>query len=348
MSWNTVKTMLYYGAGVCALAYVITANWQPSAGQPGLAAALERPIHLPPLALVCGLTLVSLLLGFYRWAILARAQALPISFGEAIALGLLGNLYGLFLIGGVGGDVVRAALFARGRGRYTSAFSTVVMDRVLGLFSLLILVLIGGIGGTILGGSTLASETTLTWIVSLAGTVVAIAALVWLALGWLSAAAYESLARSCKRAPLVGTTLAEVGDAVRCYRAQPVAVSYAVGLAVVGSVCSVTAFWSAAMVFDGVDLGTIPSLGQQFLIVPVGWTVQMLFPSPGGLGGGEYSFGQLYLQCGSTAVAGILTCLAFRLVAVGWTIAGYFAFVAWPRRSATATELAPAIPGGQP
>src|SRR5688572_26381072 len=83
-SWNpgtAVKkqilvTALKYVLGVCLLAWVVSAYWQPADGNPGLADALQREINPAPLLLAFAICLAGVQLTFVRWYLLVRAQGL--------------------------------------------------------------------------------------------------------------------------------------------------------------------------------------------------------------------------------------------------------------------------------
>jgi len=87
----------------------------------------------------------SLLLTFYRWCLLVRAQELPFSTWHGFKLGFLGYLFSQVLPGSVTGDVVKAGMLARDQSRRTLAVATVIMDRIVGLFGLFLLAALLGV-----------------------------------------------------------------------------------------------------------------------------------------------------------------------------------------------------------
>src|SRR5207253_6760103 len=115
-------------------------------GEVGLAGVIERPMHLPFLAMAGAIALASVLLTFVRWYFLVRAQDLPFTLPSALRLGMIGFYLTTFLPGAVGGDIIKAAFIAREQSRRTVAVTTVIMDRVIGLCGLVWLVaLIGSV-----------------------------------------------------------------------------------------------------------------------------------------------------------------------------------------------------------
>ncbi len=87
-----------------------------------------------------------MLVTLVRWYFLVRALDLPFTLGGALRVGLLGIFYSTVLPGSVGGDIVKAAVLARGQSRRTAAVATVLMDRAIALWGLVWFVaLLGGI-----------------------------------------------------------------------------------------------------------------------------------------------------------------------------------------------------------
>ena len=88
------------------------------------------------LLMIGGATLVT----FYRWYLLVRGQQIPFRLRDALRLGFIGLVANYVAPGSVGGDIVKAVLMAREQSsRRTVAIATVVLDRALGMLSLLLL-----------------------------------------------------------------------------------------------------------------------------------------------------------------------------------------------------------------
>jgi len=75
-------------------------------------------------------------------------------------------------------------------------------------------------------------------------------------------------------------------------------------------------------------LPPLPSLGEHFLIIPIGMVVQAVIPVPGGLGVGEASFGALYgLIHPELAPFGVLMALVNRMISWGVSLVGYIIYL---------------------
>ena len=75
---------------------------------------------------------------------LVRAVGLPFSRYDAVRLGLVGFYFNTFLPGAIGGDVVKAVEIARENSCRALAVATVLIDRIIGLWSLIWFVAIVG------------------------------------------------------------------------------------------------------------------------------------------------------------------------------------------------------------
>src|SRR5262249_41187671 len=135
------KELSKYAFGLGLLAFVVWSHWRPADPEsgPGLADALQRPIHLQPLLIAACLGAVCNLVMFIRWYLLVRAHNLPVRLGTAIRLGSIGLFFNTLLPGAIGGDFVKAVALARSQERRTVAVATILFDRAVGLTGLFFL-----------------------------------------------------------------------------------------------------------------------------------------------------------------------------------------------------------------
>lgn len=92
------------------------------------------------LGIIC--CFLALLTPIFRWLILTRLQKLPLGVHDAFRLTMIGYFFNLFIPGGSGGDVVRAAYTIRDcPERRPQALTVIFVDRGLGLHALLLLVM---------------------------------------------------------------------------------------------------------------------------------------------------------------------------------------------------------------
>jgi uncharacterized membrane protein YbhN (UPF0104 family) len=286
--------------------------------------------------LAVGLTLV-------RWYLLVRALDLTISLRDAFRFGLIGIFFNTFLPGAVGGDIIKAAVLARGQSRRTAAVATVIMDRVLALWGLVWFVAILGSvfwGLGLLDGATARAAN---WIVGGAVAVVAVSVTVWLLMGLLSDRRAHRFSLRLSVLPLVGHSAAEFWRAAWMYRRRQGSVALTLCLTWVGQVGFVTAFYCFANTLWGPALGPVPSFVQHFLLVPLGLVMQALVPTPGGAGGGEWGFAALYLLFGAAEANGVLASLVQRVCCWALGVVGYLIYL-WSRPGLPSTQGVPGEP----
>jgi uncharacterized protein (TIRG00374 family) len=86
---------------------------------------------------------LNLFLTSERWRTLIRTQGLRIASWPAMKLTLIGIFFNYAMPGGVGGDVIKAYYFNKDQpGEKVVAVSSVLMDRVLGLFAMVLMALV--------------------------------------------------------------------------------------------------------------------------------------------------------------------------------------------------------------
>lgn len=346
-----ILNLLKYGLGLGLLAFVIAYNWAPNS-EHGLAAVwhkyvIERqPINVLPLVLATCICVPAILLTFIRWYILVRALALPFTVRAAVRLGLIGNALNVLLPGSVGGDVIKAACLAREQSRRTAAVATVLVDRAVGLWGLIWLVALLGSGFWIFGRLQGETAATLESIVTGAVGLVAVTTIVWILLGFLPQRRADRFAERLQGIPRVGHAVAEFWRAIWMYRCKGWSIAVALGMSLVGHVGFVLTFYFAAQTVC--VKSEIPTMAEHFLTIPIGMAIESGFPTPSGVGGGEYVYGKLYELMGKPQVNGLLGCMVKRILYWGVAFIGYIAYLRMRHARRLAEEDALAVGTVQP
>jgi uncharacterized protein (TIRG00374 family) len=94
-----------------------------------------------PTAMVASLGFMGLtvFLGAVRWHMVLGVQGLALPMGRTLSISLIAQFFNAFLLGSSGGDLLRAYYAAREtHHKKTEAVVTVLVDRLIGLFSLLL------------------------------------------------------------------------------------------------------------------------------------------------------------------------------------------------------------------
>jgi glycosyltransferase 2 family protein len=335
--WMAAKYLLAF----VVLFFVMYFNWESTDGRGGLRDVWQQPIQGRYLVLAFALHLLSLTTVLYRWYILVRAQDLPFTIFAAMRLGTLGFLCNAFLPGSVGGDLVRATGLAREQSRPTIAVATVVMDRAMSLWGLILVVAV--VGSTcwyfdLLDSAGLGASQV---IIITANIIIGLSATLWLSIGLCSPERSEQLADRLGRTPKIGASLAQLWQAFWLYRTRPISVAWAIVLTTLSNVCDILAFYCYALtLWDGAANNPLPGWSEHFLIVPIGLVVSGVPLFPGGAGIGEAGFGGLYELFGSAPANGVLGSLLFRVS--GWVI-GIFGYLLCLVLDTGAKQDAPAV-----
>lgn len=107
-------------------------------GPPALGKTL-RSVHPGSLALSFVLMGATLVIGVMRWRMVLRVQGLELPFNRAAEISLVAHFFNSFLLGTAGGDVMKAYCAAREtHHKKTEAVVTVFVDRVIGLWAMLV------------------------------------------------------------------------------------------------------------------------------------------------------------------------------------------------------------------
>ena len=234
---------------------------------------LVDPIWLG-VSLVCmGLTI---LLGVLRWRRVLRVHGLDLSFGRAAEISLVAHFFNSFLLGSTGGDLMKAYYAAREtHHKKTEAVVTVFVDRLIGLFSMLLFAAIMMLPnlGLLRQHSSLEAVAGLILILLVAcGAVVALSFWGGLSRAWPRARAW------LRRAPK-GELLERCLDACRSFGRAPGFLAEMLGISMLLNAVCVLQYIALAR---GLDLALNPLI--LFLSVPMVICISALPITPSGLG----------------------------------------------------------------
>jgi uncharacterized protein (TIRG00374 family) len=326
---RTVINIFKYAIGFAIVALLIWRYWNPPHGV-GLRDLWQKhivrgePLHWGYFALAFTLCLAGVLQTFLRWGYLVRAIGLPFSILDSLRLGFVGFFCNTMLPGSVGGDLVKAYYMAREHDRRTRAIATIIVDRVVGLWALFWLVSVSGAifwaSGKIAGANAAAGR----FIVTAAIAIVIASLVVWAAMGFLSQNRADRFAGRLGRIPKIGGSAAEAWHALWMYRVQGKAIWVALFVAVLGHIGFVAGFYFSALTLFDAD--QVPSLANQFLVVPIAMAAQAGIPTPGGIGGGESIISLLYPLIGYDGQYGMFMWLTNRIIT--WII-GFFGYLTY-------------------
>ncbi|MEX2286280.1 MAG: lysylphosphatidylglycerol synthase transmembrane domain-containing protein [Planctomycetaceae bacterium] len=263
--------------------------------------------------LLIGLVLcaASIVLTFIRWYLLVWALEFPFKLRDALRLGFIGFLFNYVGPGGAGGDVVKAVMIAREqKSRRFVAAATVVIDRVLGLFSLFVV----GAMATFVPTDYVRLNAFRWYIVGIwTGAVVG---LLGLAIVLHPAVPRSRPLNLLIHLPWVGKPIGDLIAALLLYQAKRRVLVLGVLIGIVGHFGTLSAFYFAGRAVS--PAGAIPDYASHLQFIPMAELFGVVIPLPGGLGALEGAIGHFYaMGMGKDAAAnGILTGVAYRVLTI--------------------------------
>jgi uncharacterized protein (TIRG00374 family) len=286
-----------------------------------LAQLQQRPKDWGRLTAAFVICLTAVCITFVRWFLLVRALHMRFTVRDAFRLGFLGYLLNFVSIGSIGGDLFKAIFIARDQpGRRTEAIATVMVDRVIGFYALLLVVSLAIL--TTAPPSTPVMNT-------LCKSALAVTAIATLGIGVAMLPGFTNgpLAEMLGSIPKIGRILAQLISAVRMYRGRPFVMAEILGLAM-----CVHCLLCISLYLVSTSLApTAPSLGEHFIVIPLSMVAGGLPFTPAGLGTFEFAMDALFKQVSQSGNApGILIALAYRLITIA--VAGVGVVYYWSAR----------------
>jgi hypothetical protein len=250
-----------------------------------------------------------------RWWLLLRTQGIFISYWVAVRLYLLGWFYNNVMPSSVGGDLVRLWYVTKHTDKKFEAALSVLVDRMIGLISTLIIAAFfyivflrpeGKKIDFVADNGFLASLGQYKWWLLSIGLAVAALFAALLLVGGSRAKLKTLWSHFCTHA---GATLKKLGNAGILYGKKPVALLAAFGLTVVLQMMVITGFW-----FLGVNLGIEASIKYYFVFFTIVWVIGAIPISIGGAVVIEVALAGLFVKFAGvdeTSAAALALCQRF-------------------------------------
>lgn len=240
--------------------------------------------NLPVAASAFVILLLGHVLAALRWYVLLRTMAIPIRLRACVEIFAIGTFANTFLPGGTGGDLLRSVYIARDvRSDRAGGVISVLVDRALGLFGLLAVTALIGLGAAEHPGASISTRSTAIILAAIFA-VLAVATIVMVF--WITAARSERLRayigtrtifrRVFLRLFEVGVTLRRAPGAVLL----SFALSVAVTISIVGAIILLSQGYGSGGLM-ALDFSYAALLALIANVVPI---------TPGGIGVGEGAF----------------------------------------------------------
>ncbi len=265
--------------------------WLLDSGQIDLTQLLEQPfssLHVVGIIVIIG----NFMLTGYRWFLLLRVQLPDVRALRVIKWGWIGEFFNMVTPGGGGGELARSyyAIKHHPEARI-AAFSSVVLDRLIGLVALLALGFVS-YGMLVLTGRQMTPVTH--YLGSASGVLLAGVVLV-------SAALMMPVSRRLFRRFISHDLAQAMALIMQTYWQRKTVAIYCFLLSLVCHLLLIFAFWIAAGIFV-VQMDYLSSV----LVVPLTLVANLLPVSPGGMGVGETAATYMFAQFNVINGAGLM------------------------------------------
>jgi uncharacterized protein (TIRG00374 family) len=289
-------------------------------GFPTLAARLSGRFEIVALVILGVFALEILTAWRWRWLVLALGLAL--SGRDALRFTFYGLFFNLVVPGATGGDVVRAYYAAKRTGAPAKAVVSVLVDRLVGLFALVLLAAVV----LFLGPDHEGFQTP--------------RRLVLLVLAGGAVFGVLFLSRRVRRAVGVGALLSklpfqrvlrEVDAAFRLYHKHPGFLAAALGVSIVNHAGVALAAYALAQALGLTEV----TIGASLALLPVIGLLTAIPLLPGGWGVGELAFAYFFAPLGVAGSEAVGLSVVFRLTLLATGLPGGFLWLTARDHAAT-------------
>ena len=278
----------------------------------------------PDLLLMVAICYFQMALLAWRWSQLLRAQGISFGFRDTFALTMIGVLFNLVTPSSVGGDLMKSYyVHQRTEGRSAEALGTIVLDRVLGLLSLLLVSAIAALPILILGQGNSALKKL--GALSVLGAIGAVVGLAFCFYASRSGGGVEPASRILR---FITRAFRSLGN----YRENPLALVAATAAGMVSFVLSCVTFYLAAHAL-GVNLPL-----RFLVLVPLGLLTTALPLSPSGIGVGQLAFAELFrITSNGEFTFGADVYTVYQSVTFVIYLSGFFFYISYRNQPESAT-----------
>lgn len=264
-SKKTLATVLKLSLSVALIGFL----GYKAAGDPHFGELVAGPKNWPLLAATMPLCLLAVVITIFRWHLLLGALGLSFSLRQTLRAGFLAYLANLLPLGLVAGDSLKAVMLIHHNPRQkTEAVASVLIDRVLGLYALLLL---AALGSTFLPAEQLSRLSVedraiifrLTRLVQTASLLSSLGLMFML----IPAVTHSRLWDRLEHAPIIGRMLHKLVGAMRTYRRRLDLLVVAIGVSLIVHLLYVIAI---GVMTQGIGIAPEhrPTPGSFFVIVP--------------------------------------------------------------------------------
>lgn len=248
-----------------------------------------------------------------RWKRLLWAVDTHIAFGPAFNLTFIGLFFSVALPGAVSGDIVKAYYLAKGQSQRAALIATVIFDRLLGLYTM---ILMAAMAGVVVVCYVMISTSSPAW---WSGGVQALLVFIFALFAAFTVGGAILMSDTISRTRLMEKALEIVPfrekveklySAARRFGDNPSITLTAFGISFLGQLFLYASVWIMAVALEMNEL----SVAQFLFVIPVCILINAIPAAPGGLGVGEIGFGAVFALFGSSK--GVELALLYHAVSI--------------------------------
>ncbi|QLY26227.1 lysylphosphatidylglycerol synthase transmembrane domain-containing protein [Bdellovibrio sp. KM01] len=286
--------------------------------------ALRNLLTPGTLLLAVTITVLNFFLASERWRVLVKSQGIPAKVWSSFKLTLIGQFFNFAMPGGVGGDVIKAYYFTREfPGTKVVAATSVLMDRVLGLYAMIFLAL----AVMIYDFSHVSHVATL---MTLFYFIIALFIVFTVALSLIfSSKVYKTqiLKRVINKLPLAEKFM-KIYESLHLYGNSILRIAQVIGISLIAQSTAILFLYMVGVVSGYTD---IPAK-TYFLVAPLGFMATAIPISPAGVGVGQAAFYFLFnIYTGHSSEVGPTTITAFQVCSFVVSLSGAFFYMRYKR-----------------
>ena len=271
-------------------------------------------VHPAALALSLVLMCLTIVLGVVRWRMVLEVQGLHLPWRRALSISFVAHFFNSFLLGSTGGDLIKAYYAAREtHHKKTEAVVTVFVDRLIGLWALLLFAAVMMIPNfDIVRSHKGLAYPAMMILAMLAGSSVVLGIAFWGGVSKRFPHARQFLRRIPK-----GEYLERSLDSCRCFGAEKRFLAKVVGISIVLNTVWV---FQVMTLSTGLDLH-VPLIAL-FVIVPTIFCISALPITPSGLGVRENLFVIMLATLGVARRSSLSLSLLAYAASLFWSMVG--------------------------
>lgn len=297
--------------------------WLVHSGRLDLTQIAQAGSDWPRLVAIGVIFYLQIVIMAWRWRILSAALGFGMSRSRTFSLTMIGMLFNTAMPGAVSGDVVKAYYAADGRPDTGGRVASILVDRIVGLFSLITVAVCGAAWNThALAGNTALRGVWLMLLAILAGATAGFAGTIM-----VSGRAARMLRSFSRPLPLRGA-LAGFLEALAAYNGKRLALLTAFLMSVPCHLLACAAFYLALRAVSPAPVVVSTIL----FVVPVGLTTTALPLTPAGIGVGQAAFYALFEHVGrGEGTVGSAAFTLYQLVLILVNVSGIFFYLKYSR-----------------